>query len=192
MASRVPLDREAVVRAAAQLADGAGGKEISLAELATYLGIRTPSLYNHIAGQDGLRRDLTLLGLHELMLVLGRAVMGKAGDDALLALARAYRAFAREHPGLYARTLHAPDPSDPQLVAASDEIITILLAVLAAYDLHGDAAVHVIRGLRSLLHGFVSLELSGGFGLPLDLDTSFEYLVHVFIDGLLRRAVTVR
>ena len=26
------------------------------------------------------------------------------------------------------------------------------------------------RGLRSLMHGFVSLETGGGFGLPLDVD----------------------
>ncbi len=187
MGSKAGLDREAVVRAAAAMADAAGGKEVTLAELAAHLGVRTPSLYNHIAGQEGLRRELALLGTRELGARMGRAAMGKARADAILALANAYRAFAKERPGLYATSLRAPDPADLAHCAASDDVLAILFAVLEGYGLRGDVAVHTIRGLRSLLHGFVSLELGGGFGLPLDLDESFVRLVHVFIDGLPRQ-----
>ena len=49
MASRTGLDRAVVVQAAARLADEAGGKEVTLAELAAHLGVRTSSLYNHIS-----------------------------------------------------------------------------------------------------------------------------------------------
>ncbi len=62
----------------------------------------------------------------------------------------------------------------------------VLRAVLESYGLRGDEATHAIRGLRSLLHGFVSLEAAGGFGLPLDLDESFTRLVRVFAAGLPR------
>ncbi len=92
MASRAGLDRAAVVQAAARLADEAGGKEVTLADLAAHLGVRTPSLYNHIAGQEGLRRELALLGTRELATRLSRATIGKAKDDAILAMAHAYRA----------------------------------------------------------------------------------------------------
>jgi len=188
MASRAGLNRAAVVEAAADMLDAAGGHEVPLADLAARLGVRTPSLYNHVAGQEGLRRELALLGLRELAARLGRAVMGKAADQAILALAHAYRAFAREHPGLYAATLRAPDPGDAPLLTASEEILAVLRAVLAAYEVRDEAAVHAIRGLRSLLHGFVSLELAGGFRLPIDLDESFVCLVRVYVDGLSRPA----
>ena len=187
MASRVGLDRAAVVRAAAALADDAAGRDVTLGVLAKHLGVQTPSLYNHVAGQEGLRRELALLGLRELLARLSRAAVGKSAGDAILALAHAYRAFAREHPGLYTASLRAPDPGDDELNATSTEILAILEAVLDAYGLEDDAALHAIRGLRSLLHGFVSLELIGGFGLPLDLDVSFGRLVRVFIDGLEQR-----
>jgi AcrR family transcriptional regulator len=98
MAARVGLDRAGVIRAAAALSDAAGGREVSFVELAARLGVRAPSLYNHVAGQDGLRRELALLGVRELTARLGRAAIGKAADDAMLALAHAYRAFAKEHP----------------------------------------------------------------------------------------------
>ena len=49
--------------------------------------------------------------------------------------------------------------------------------VLVAYDLGGDDAIDAIRALRSMLHGFVSLEAGGGFGLPVDIERSFGRLV---------------
>jgi hypothetical protein len=50
--------------------------------------------------------------------------------------------------------------------------------------LEEDEAIHALRGLRSLVHGFATLEISGGFGIPLDLDESFSRLVDLFITGL--------
>jgi len=42
-----------------------------------------------------------------------------------------------------------------------------------------------VRGMRSLLHGFVSLEMSGGFAMPLEVDKSFQRAVAAYIDGIL-------
>ncbi len=186
MRPRAGLDRDSVVRAAAHLIDQAGADEVLLGDLAAHLGVRTPSLYNHIAGQAGLRRELTLLGLRELAARLGRAAIGRSTEDALVAAAHAYRAFARERPGLYAATLRAPDPGDVARQAASEEVLAVLLAVLASYNLGDEAEVHAVRGLRSLAHGFVSLEIAGGFGLPVDVDESFERLIGMFVAGLRR------
>ena len=184
MPARAGLDRAAVVRAAAALADERGMDALTLADLAAHLGIRTPSLYNHIAGLDGLRRDLALLGVRELTARLTHAAVGKAGDTAIIALADAYRAFAHEHPGLYAAALRPPAPGDAEAGAATEELVGIVTAVLAAYGLAGDDALHAVRAIRSMLHGFVALEMAGGFGLPLDCDESFRRLVHMCIGGV--------
>ena len=50
--------------------------------------------------------------------------------------------------------------------------------------LRGEEGLHAVRGLRSVVHGFASLEVAGGFGLPLNLDESFRRLVEMFIHGL--------
>ncbi|HEY7349372.1 MAG TPA: WHG domain-containing protein [Ktedonobacterales bacterium] len=184
MLPKARLDRAAVIQAAADLADAEGLEQLTLARLAERLGIRAPSLYNHIAGLGGLRRDLAQLGIRELNARLTRAVMGKAADEAVAALAQAFRAFAKEHPGLYATTVRAPDAGDQQWQTAAQEAVEVIAAVLAAYGLQGEAAIHAIRGLRSALHGFVALETSGGFGIPLDLDESFRRLVQMVIRGL--------
>ena len=113
----------------------------------------------------------------ELAAVLGQAAVGKAGTDALVAMSGACRAWAQAHPGRYAATVRAPEPADAEHTAASNAIISVAFAVLAGYNLVGDDAVHAVRALRATLHGFITLEQAGGFGLPADVDRSFDRLV---------------
>jgi AcrR family transcriptional regulator len=184
---RVRLSRESVVEAAADLADEEGLEALSLSVLASRLGIRTPSLYNHVDGLDGLRRELALLGIRELGRRLGRAAIGKTRDEATFAIARVYREFVKERPGLYAATVRSSRlsyPEDPTFQAAEEEVLETVLAVLASYGLRGDDALHATRGFRSTVHGFATLEVAGGFGIPLDLDESFERLLRTFVAGL--------
>ncbi|GAC1394088.1 MAG: TetR/AcrR family transcriptional regulator [Ktedonobacteraceae bacterium] len=179
--NRMGLDRAAVVQAAAALIDTMGLEQVTMADLAERLQIRTPSLYNHINGMTGLRRDLALFGMRELATRMGQVVMGKAGDDAIIALAHAYRAFVKEHPGLYTATLRAPASDDTELQKAAQEVIDILLKVLSAYNLQAENAIHAIRLLRSTIHGFTSLEIAGGFELPIELDETFRHLINMFL-----------
>jgi hypothetical protein len=65
-------------------------------------------------------------------------------------------------------------------------LLRTVSAVLAQYQLVGDDEIHAIRGLRALMHGFVSLEAAGGFAMPQDLDESYRRLVGGFADSLNR------
>lgn len=121
--------------------------------------------------------------MRELDRSLTRATVGRSGEEAIMSLAHAYRDFARARPGLYTFTLRAPDPADAELTAAASDIVAVLVAVMESCGLTGEDAIHAIRGLRALLHGFVTLEAAGGFGLPVDLDKSFQRAVGVFIAG---------
>ena len=184
MATRVGLDHAMVVHAAAELADTQGLHEVTLATLAAKLGVRTPTLYHYVAGLSGLRRELALLGCRELTQRLGKVVMGKSGDEALRALAYTYREFVREHPGLYEATVQAANPDDRELVAAQTEVVEIAIRALSAYHLGDEDAIHAVRMLRSVVHGFATLEGSGGFGIPLDVNESFERLLGILLRGL--------
>ncbi len=175
------------MEAAASLADEDGLEALTLSALATKLGVRTPSLYNHVAGLEGLRRALTLLGLRELGRRMSRAAVGKATDEGLFALAEAYRRFVKERPGLYAATIRSyriSDLEDPDLAEVEEEGLETVLAVLASYGIDGEEAVHAARGLRSIAHGFATLETAGGFGIALDTDESFRRLLGAFAAGL--------
>lgn len=185
---RAGLDRAAVLRAATAIADAQGLHGLTLARLAKELEVKTPSLYNHVESLGALRRELALAGMREANLRMTRAAVGLARVDALVALGRAYRAFAADHPGLYAASLQAAPPEDEALTQAGDEIVATVLAVLAGYGLEGDDALHATRGLRAIIHGFVSLEAAGGFGLALDCGESLDRLLRAFAQGLERSA----
>ena len=184
MAHRAGLDRVAVVEAATKLVDEEGVEQLSLGRLAERLGIRTPSLYNHVAGLPGLRHELALYCARELRDDLTQATIGRSRAEAILALADAYRAYARQYPNRYRFTLQAPAADDPQLAAIAAEILGVIYAVLHPYNLGEQNTIHAIRSLRSIVQGFVSLEVVGGFAMPVDLDDSFHWLIHLFIAGI--------
>lgn len=184
MAKRVGIDRDAVVRAAAKIADDEGWDALTLARVAGKLRVRSPSLYNHVGGLEALRRELKLLVMRELNTALTRATIGKSRDDAVRALAVAYRAFVKRHPGTYAATMVAAPKNDPAVEAAAGQIVETLLSVLSGYGLDRREGIHAIRAMRSAVHGFAALEIAGGFGIPLDVDKSFDWLVSSLLKGL--------
>lgn len=167
---------------AARIADQVGYDRLTLAAVAKRFGVAVPSLYKHVDGLEGLRRQLAAQSIAELGDRLSEAVAG--AERPLPALATAYREYARSHPGRYAATLHAPDRSNPEAMAASQTVLETVFGVLADYGLKGVDAVDATRALRSALHGFVTLETVGGFGMPQDIDRSFERLIDLFDEAL--------
>jgi AcrR family transcriptional regulator len=174
---RAGLNEDRVVDAAVVLADEVGLSNLTLAALAEKLGVRQPSLYKHVSGMAGLKRSISIRAKVELADVLARAAVGRSGGDAILSMSRAYRKWALGHPGRYEAAQWAPAPGDVEDEVASGTVVRICADVLIAYELEGVDAIDAIRAFRSMLHGFVSLESSGAFGLPVDIDHSFDRLV---------------
>ena len=181
---RAGLNTAAVVAAAAEIADAEGLDRLTLARVAATAGVRTPSLYNHVESLDDVRRRVALLALRDLADALRDAAVGRAGDDALAAMADAYRAYARRHPGRYAATQRAPAEGDEEMRTAAAGAVDVVLAILRGYGLEGDDAIHAARAVRSALHGFVTLETGGGFGISVDLDESYARMVRALARGL--------
>lgn len=187
MARRAGLDTPTIVAAAAALVNREGVAALSLKRLADELGVQTPSLYNHVDGLPGLERELALLSVQRLGDALADAVIGKSGTAAVAALMDAYRAFINANPGLASYTVRpaaVAAPEDTERTQAEARIIYVAVAVVTAFGLTGDDAIHAVRALRSVVHGFATLEAAGGFGIPLDLDESFRRLVAMMIAGL--------
>ena len=173
-----------MVAAAARVADRDGLDQLTLAHLAAELGVRAPSLYAHVGGLGDLRDRIRALGVVELTDALAAAATGRAGREAVHAVAVAYRAYAHEQPGVYAAMQRAPEAGDAERGLAAARLVGVLTAVLRGYGLEGDDAIHAVRLLRSALHGFVSLEAVGGFALPLALDETYERLIAMVDRGL--------
>jgi AcrR family transcriptional regulator len=161
-----------------------GLDQLTQAALAARLGVRQPSLYKHVASLDALQRLISMRGKAELADVLGRAAIGRARDDALVAMAHAWRAWALQHPGRYQAAERGAAPGDVDHEAVSRRTVEVLGSVMDGYGLDGDDAIDAIRAFRAALHGFVSLEASRGFAFPASVDRSFDRLVHALAVAL--------
>jgi AcrR family transcriptional regulator len=174
-----------VVTAAAALADEVGLPNVTMGLLAERLGVRAPSLYKHVAGQADLHRRIAVLALTELGDALRDALQGRAGRDALAAAARTFRSYVVGHPGRYAATVRLdPQGPDDPIVAAGARVLDSMSAVLAGYGTDPADTVHALRMLRSLFHGFATVEAAGGFEMDTDVDASFEWLIGFVDRGL--------
>jgi AcrR family transcriptional regulator len=182
--TRRGIDADRVVEEAVRIADADGLAAVTLARVSAVLGVRTPSLYNHVAGHEALLRAIALRGLRELGDVLRRAAVGRARGDALTAVADAYRAYAGAHPGCFAATVVAPPPDDAERQQAAEEIVGVFVAIVGGWGLQDDDAIHAVRAIRSSLHGFVAIEAADGFTLEVDVDVSFVRLVQTLAAGL--------
>lgn len=182
--ARPGLDAERVADAAVAIADAEGFDALTLARLAAELGVRTPSLYHHVAGLDGARRAVALRGMRELGTALRSAAVGRSGPDAVRSIADAYRAYALAHPGAYTATQRTDLAQDDELRAAFARTVEVVFAVLRHWEADEERLVHLVRVVRSALHGFVTLESGRGFGMDVPLDVSFEQLLAFQLAGL--------
>ncbi len=181
---RAGLTRESVVETAAVMADEVGLGSLTLAALADRLGVKQPSLYKHIDSLAGLHRSVSLLAKRELGEAISRAAVGRSGADAIFAMSHAYRDWAILHPGRYDVSQTPPAPGDVEDEASMMAAIQTIEDVLSAYQLEGDDSIDAIRALRSIIHGFVSLETSGGFALKADINRSFDRMIHGYTVAL--------
>jgi AcrR family transcriptional regulator len=171
------LTHDTVVREAAHVADEVGWENLTLAVVAQRLGVSMPGLYKHIGSIDGLRHDVAVLALSSLATHLAQSTQDLTGTEALRALAHGYRSFVQRHPGLYAAAMKAPSWIDADHSAAARSVLQAIHATLDGYGLTGREAADAVRAVRACLHGFATLEASGSFGAPLDIDRSYRHLV---------------
>jgi AcrR family transcriptional regulator len=180
------LEYDSVTDAAVAIADADGLEAVTVARVAKQLGVRAPSIYNHVDGRCGLQRAVALRGLAALSETLQRSAVGRSGPDAIRQMSSAYREFAQARPGSYMATQRAPGAGDPEHLAATARVKDVFIDVLRGFEIDGDEAIHVTRGLRSALHGFIVLEQNQGFGIDLDIDDSYVRLVETQIAGIER------
>jgi AcrR family transcriptional regulator len=179
------LTPERLTRAGAELADEVGFDQVTVSALARRFDVKVASLYSHLKSSQDLRTRIALLALEELADRAAAALAGRAGKDALAAFADAYRDYAREHPGRYAAAKLRLAPA----TAASSAGVRharMTRAILRGYDLSEPDRTHAVRMLGSAFHGYVSLEMAGGFDhTAVDPQESWTWMVDS-LDALLR------
>jgi AcrR family transcriptional regulator len=180
---RAGLNPEAVTDAALALVDERGLDALTLAEVAKRVGVATPSLYKHVRNLAELRDRVGVRALDGMTERCAAAVLGRSGEDAVRGGMRAYRDYVIEHPNRYAAIPQQPS-LDPATIVAANRLLDVIFAILRGYGLTGPALVHATRCFRATAHGFASLQAAGGFGLPEDLDTTYDHLIRALAQSL--------
>lgn len=184
---RIGLSKEKIVEAAVALIEQSGTSEFSMRALADYLQIKTASLYNHVESMHSLMVAVCAYALQMQRKSEMNAIEGKTGNEAIMALANAYRIFAKEHPHLYRLIIHTAASCGEQLSEISRCIVEPFMKVLEHTSLTDNEKYHWQRVLRGILHGFASQEDAGFFShLPADVNESFQTAIQCYMDGLVQ------
>ena len=183
--ARKRLDHEQVLTAAEALVDRDGWRDLTMTKLAKELGVKVPSLYNHIPSLDALRAELQARTLGQLGEALNRKAMGRSGETAMRALAATLRRFANEHPSRY--DLATQGFTDPDALAeATAHAAAAMAAVVRSYGI-ADPTFELQLGAFASLHGVLVLEHANFFPDTIDTDRVYEQTLEVVL-GLLEQA----
>jgi AcrR family transcriptional regulator len=184
------LSREIVVNSALTFLDREGWDALTINALATRLGTKGPSLYNHVNSLEDLRRTVRMRVIDDIITMLARVAEGRVGDDAVLVMAGAYRSYAHHHPGRYSAFTRMPLSSgdDPEFTAATKGAAAPVMAVLSSYGLDIEQAFYAALEFWSAMHGFVLLEMTGVMDDIVDTDTVFSDMVLRLAAGMERHS----
>lgn len=181
---RAGLDKNVILKAAADMADKHGVANVTLKALADELGVKPPSLYKHIDGLDELNKELMLYGWKTLESDLIRSAVGKAKDDAIRAIFHTYRNYVIEHPGLFEAMQWYNMYLSDEYLQVTEEIVSLLFQILDSYNLPDEKKVHLVRIFRGFLQGFLSIECHGGYGNPMPIEKTFDFALDILLSGI--------
>jgi len=182
--ARSGLTRETVIQAAVNLIHHRGLDDLTLLDLASIMGVKPPSLYNHIRGITDLRRELSMHALEKMTEVAIKALHKKKERSAIRSFSKAYRNYAKLHPGLYHLGCVYPSMEDTAWHDIYMKYREEFTRCFSSYQMPEATLRNTARSLRSLMHGFVLFEINDSWLQSTNTDTTYEYAIKLFCDAL--------
>lgn len=159
-----PRARE-ILAAARELLEAEGPDALSMRNLGERLGIRAPSIYKHFASKEVLEAALISAGFEEQAELFEAALGGS--DEPIVAIAEAYRNYAKSHPHLYRLMFDRSLNRDLLVPGVEDR------AVAPALSAVGENRA-LARAVWAFAHGMTILELNQRFPSDADLDAAWR------------------
>ena len=177
-------DRKTIINTARALIEREGIEHLSLAKLAKEVGIKAPSLYNHIDSKNSLLHAVIEETYLQLFTAYDKALesSGSSPEEKLLTILDAHYRFAHANPRSYILAYTAADAdqlNNPDMLLQKAIQIQVIIKEIAG---EGNSLT-ALRGLLALVHGFVMLELNGQLRRGGDLQQTLQDAVRAYLRG---------
>jgi AcrR family transcriptional regulator len=179
---------DAIVAAARRILEADGLSAVTMRSVGEAVGVRGPSLYKRVPDRAALLRAVADAVVADLAITLSKASAHRDPGRNLRRVAIEYRAFVRANPNGYQllfSALPAGASPDPATLASLGEPIVRAMAGLAGEPV----ALEGARTMVAWAHGFVSMELAGGFRLGGDLDAAYAFGIEAILAGISAAAI---
>lgn len=160
------ITKAAVIQAASDIADKDGLHNVSLKVIAEKLGIRPPSLYNHIESLDELLREVAHNGMRIMNDTMMKAAIGQVGEAALKTVAVAYLNYMIEHPGVYEIIQWASWNGTEQTAIIFNDYLSLLKTLICSCNFKTEKNEEILNMITGMIHGYTTLQLKYAFSDP--------------------------
>ena len=143
-----------VIKTASDMADRNGLHNVSLKAIAENLGIRTPSLYNHIGSLDELLREIAHSGMRTM------------NEKMIRAVAVEYLNYMIEHPGVYEIIQWASWNGTEETAIIFNDYLSLLKTLICSCGFNPDKTTEILSMVTGMLHGYTTLQLRYAFSNP--------------------------
>ncbi len=181
------LSENQIILCAAQLSDRYGFENLSLKLLAEELGIKSPSLYNHVKNLDDLKQKLMLFGWKQMENAIIHSAVGVSGVDALRKMGEAFFEYATSHKGVFNAMLwynRYQNGSEGSTFEATKGIFEVFFKITSSLGISEENANHLVRTIRSFLEGFSLLVNNNAFGHESSIKESFDISMTIILEGI--------
>ena len=179
MAARAGVELSDILDTASRIADKDGLENLTVASIASEVGVQPASLYHHVQGVAGIKRELSILGMQLMADNILSATSGLSKDDALWAVANAIRDFSKAHPGLYEATIPSAAPDDAEKIKIGDSLFDVIRTALRGYGFSGDDEYHLVRSIKTAIHGFIAMEMDYGYRTGVDVEDTWRRIIAI-------------
>lgn len=181
---RTGLSKDDITEVAVKLANENGLSYLSITTLAEALGIKKPSLYNHMKSIDDVLRDIMIYGWKKVSYELTADITGKDPRENLRIYATRIYEYSIANPGVFEAMLWYNKYSDPELLDATEGLYNFFFAQTDSLFITREIANHLLRTYRAFLEGFIMLEIHNAFGNPISIQDSFRISLEVLLKGM--------
>ena len=178
------MNKSEIIMKAIFLVNHQGLSSLTISKLAKELNVKPPSLYKHIQSLNQIHDELGMVFMKGVIQLIQTNAFGLSGEKALKEFCNSFRMYSLENPGLYQAMQLTHVIRSKQYQEIANSLLELLGRVLVSFQIQKHRQTDAIRFLRSVLHGFIDLEIHNGFGLPEDINNSFELAMEACILSL--------